>query len=219
VIRRRRQADQKETLDVKSQESDSKAGDGAATGVTLTSGPRDITTIDATDVNRVDLGGLLVPGLPDVELRIEVDSDAEAVVSATLVHGESSVQLQAFAAPRTAGIWPEVRAGIAAGITQQGGTVDDIAGPFGAELRAQVPSDVAGAGRSAALRFVGWDGPRWFLRGVITGPAAAGGPVAERIESLFRDVVVVRGATAMAPREPIPLRLPDMDADALTPSL
>jgi len=58
---------------------------------------------------------------------------------------DSAVQLQAFAAPRREGIWGEVREEIASGITQQGGIVDEVEGPLGWELRAQVP--VATAGR------------------------------------------------------------------------
>jgi hypothetical protein len=58
-------------------------------------------------------------------------------------------------------------------------------------------------------RFIGVDGPRWFLRGVLTGqPAVEPGTDAELV-ALFRDVVVVRGGDPMAPREPIPLRLPE----------
>ncbi len=55
------------------------------------------------------------------------------------------------------------------------------------------------------------DGPRWFLRGVLTGRPATdpSGDAAEPLMSLFRNIVVVRGTEAMAPRDPIPLRLPD----------
>jgi hypothetical protein len=52
------------------------------------------------------------------------------------------------------------------------------------------------------------DGPRWFLRGVLTGAAALDDDAAADLFDVFRDIVVVRGVDAMAPREPIPLRLP-----------
>jgi hypothetical protein len=58
-------------------------------------------------------------------------------------------------------------------------------------------------------RFLGADGPRWFLRGVLTGRPAAQMGTDEALIALFRDVVVVRGAGPMAPREPIPLALPE----------
>ena len=58
------------------------------------------------------------------------------------------------------------------------------------------------------VRFVGVDGPRWFLRGLFIGPAAAGGEPARLLEEAFRPVVVVRGAHPGPPRDILELRLP-----------
>jgi hypothetical protein len=52
------------------------------------------------------------------------------------------------------------------------------------------------------------DGPRWFLRAVITGEGAVDDAARAPLEELFAEVVVVRGDDAMAPRDPIELRLP-----------
>jgi hypothetical protein len=49
------------------------------------------------------------------------------------------------------------------------------------------------AGKRLA-RFVGVDGPRWFLRGVIGGAATTDVEAAAR-EDLFRSIVVVRGGS------------------------
>jgi hypothetical protein len=128
---------------------------------------------------------------------------------------DGALQLQPFAAPRHEGIWDEVRAEIRTGITRDGGTADEVEGPLGMELRTRVQVR-AQDGKSGVepARFLGADGPRWFLRGVLTGrPAAEMGSDAALI-SLFRDVVVVRGAGPMAPREPIPLALPEHPAAA-----
>ena len=57
-------------------------------------------------------------------------------------------------------------------------------------------------------RFVGVDGPRWFLRGVISGEGTVDASAAADIEDIFRSVVVVRGTTPMPPRDPIPLHIP-----------
>lgn len=59
------------------------------------------------------------------------------------------------------------------------------------------------------VRFVGVDGPRWFLRAVISGHAAVQPAAAATLEAVFQDTVVVRGQMAMAPRTPITLTLPD----------
>jgi hypothetical protein len=58
------------------------------------------------------------------------------------------------------------------------------------------------------VRFIGVDGPRWFLRGVISGDAAVNPEAASHVEDLFRSVVVVRGNTPMPPRDLIPLHMP-----------
>jgi hypothetical protein len=71
-----------------------------------------------------------------------------------------------------------------------------------------VGHDALGAHVSQILRFVGVDGPRWFLRGVFTGPAATDAAQAATLEEVLRGVVVVRGEEAMAPRDALPLRLP-----------
>jgi hypothetical protein len=143
-----------------------------------------------------------------MELRVEVAGDS--IVAATLVLGNSAIQLQAFAAPKSEGIWGEVRREIAAGITQQGGVVDEEEGPLGWGLRAQVPVQLPDGTHGVQLvRFVGCDGPRWFLRGVISGQAAVQPESAGVLEQVFRETVVVRGEQPMAPRDPIVLKLPD----------
>ncbi|MFJ9418741.1 DUF3710 domain-containing protein [Streptomyces sp. NPDC101227] len=171
-------------------------------------GPWDSSEVKEPGEGRVDLGGLFVPGVEGMELRVEVAGDA--IVAATVVLQDSAVQLQAFAAPRNEGIWGEVREEIASGITQQGGAIDEVEGPLGWELRAQVPVQLPdGTNGVQVVRFVGIDGPRWFLRGVISGQGAVQPQAAGVLEHIFRDTVIVRGEAPMAPRDPIVLKLPD----------
>jgi hypothetical protein len=58
------------------------------------------------------------------------------------------------------------------------------------------------------VRFVGVDGPRWLLRGLIIGPAATGHEPARPFEDVIGDIVVVRGDHPMPPRDLLELRLP-----------
>ena len=102
-----------------------------------------------------------------VEVRVDVDPEGQ-VIAATLSYGGSEAQVGAFAAPRTAGIWDEIRAEIRGSITGQGGTAQEGKGRFGTELVGRVPVQ----GGYQSVRFVGVDGPRWFLRALFTGPAA-----------------------------------------------
>jgi hypothetical protein len=158
----------------------------------------------------VDLGGIRLRGRDGMELRLELDEGTGAVSSATVHLGNSAVQLQAFAAPRTDGIWEEIRAEIVAGIQRQGGHADEVPGPFGRELIARIPArSPDGRTGHTPARFVGVDGPRWFLRAVFHGEAVHKPEAAEVLEEVVREIVVVRGPEAMAPRELLPLRLPD----------
>jgi hypothetical protein len=171
-------------------------------------GPWDRSEVTEPGEGRVDLGGLFVPGVEGMELRVEVAGDA--IVAATVVLRDSAIQLQAFAAPKREGIWEEIREEIATGITQQGGVIDEIEGPLGWELRAQVPVQLPdGKHGVQVVRFVGVDGPRWFLRGVISGQGAVRPEQAGLLEQIFRDTVIVRGEAPMAPRDPIVLKLPE----------
>jgi hypothetical protein len=65
-----------------------------------------------------------------------------------------------------------------------------------------------GAAGKRLARFVGVDGPRWFLRGVIGGAATSDVDAAAKVEDLFRSIVVVRGGSPMPPRDLIPLKMP-----------
>jgi len=167
---------------------------------------------------RVDLGAILLPGVPGMELRMEIDKTT-SVVSAAQVNLEgSSLQVQAFAAPRTEGIWDEIRAEIAESVTKQGGSADDLPGPFGRELLARLPVRTA-EGRTGhrPARFIGADGPRWFLRGVLTGKAAVDPEAAQALEQVFAAIVVVRGDDARPPRDLLALRLPGQGLNAPAP--
>jgi hypothetical protein len=157
----------------------------------------------------IDLGALRFRAQEGLELSLEVDEGQTRVTSVTAKLGASAVQLQAFAAPRSSGIWGEIREGIAESVTKQGGTADEMPGVFGRELLARVP--VRGAdGKPArqAVRFTGVDGPRWFLRAVFHGAAAYKPEAALPLENLVRSVIVLRGTDAMAPRDLLPLRMP-----------
>ena len=172
-------------------------------------GPWDSDDVPDDGLPRLDLGGLLVPVMPGMEARVDVDQEQQAVVSATLVDGTSALQINAFAAPKKAGIWGEVRDEIVESLRQNGGSAEVVEGPFGPEIRAQVPSAMPDqAVTLQPARFIGVDGPRWFLRGLLSGAGAADPAHGERLEEAFRNIVVVRGGDAMAPRDALPLRLP-----------
>jgi hypothetical protein len=165
-------------------------------------GPYDVTEAP-TGVQRLDLGSLQIPAVEGVDVRVQADPDG-VIQQVVLVHGDSALQLGAFAAPRTEGIWDEVREEIRASLAGDGVRAEETQGAYGPELRAHVRAPEG----ETDLRFVGIDGPRWMVRAVYQGPAAAdpaeAGPLAEVLDGL----VVDRGQEAKPVREPLPLRLP-----------
>jgi hypothetical protein len=172
-------------------------------------GPWDLADADEpTDAPRLDLGALRVLVHPGVDVRLELNEESQ-VVAVTLVHGESTAQINVFAAPRSEGIWDEVRTEIAESLRTGGGQATDAEGVLGTELRAAVPAQAPGQGVVLnPARFVGVDGPRWFLRALLTGPAATEDAAAAPLLAMLRDVVVVRGDEPMPAREMLGLHLP-----------
>lgn len=180
----------------------------ASTDPARPQGPWDAEDAPDDGLQRIDLGALQIPVPEGTEVRVDVSPEGE-VVAATMVQGESAMQVNVFAAPKRTGIWAEVRTEIADALLQGGGSTEQAEGPYGTELRAQVPTEVPGQGTMLApARFLGVDGPRWFLRALVTGPAATDDAAAAGLEAALRDVVVARGNEAMAVRDPLPLHLP-----------
>jgi hypothetical protein len=156
----------------------------------------------------VDLGGVKILPRQDLRVRLEVEEGSKRVVAVALDFQDSSLQVQPFAAPRNSGLWHEIREQIGKQIAQQGGSTTPQTGVFGPELRAELPAGAGATGGPRIARFIGVDGPRWFLRGVISGRGAVEPEAGAIMEDLFRSIVVVRGNAPMPPRDLIPLHVP-----------
>ena len=163
---------------------------------------------------RVDLGSLLIPVHPEQEVQLNVAG--EQIVAASVTLGASALQVQAFAAPKTGDLWEDIRAELAEEIRNLGGQAQEAAGPFGTELRARVPVE-PGSGQAdlQPARYIGVDGPRWLLRGTISGQAASHPEQASSLEDLFADVVVVRGDHPAPPRDLLEIQLPPEMREAI----
>jgi len=165
---------------------------------------------------RIDLGALIVTGFPGAELRLQVTEETSQITSAMLISGDSALELGAYAAPRSGGLWAEFRDEIIANAAAAGGTASLAEGPFGVELRRLLPVTTPdGEQGYQPSRMWVVEGPRWLLRGILYGQAALTDgvepPVAELLTA-FQRVIVRRGEHAMAPGDLLPLQLP---ADAV----
>jgi hypothetical protein len=189
--------------------------------VDSTAGPWDEADAPQDGLTRIDLGSLRLPAMPGMDLRVELNAQ-QKVIAATLRAGESFLQVSVFAAPRAGGIWDSVRADLATSASGQGGSLREVAGPFGPELAGSIvatppaqPGQAPPQPVRRPARFLGVDGPRWFLRGMISGPAAGSAEAATALEEAFRSIVVVRGSEPMPVREQLPLTLPPQAAAQL----
>lgn len=172
-----------------------------------TAGPFDLTEVPGMRPY-IDLGGIKVAPREGLQMRLEVDERAKRVVAVTIEYSESVLQLQAFSAPKTTGLWHRVRGEIAQQFTSQGARVQEESGDFGPELAIVTPVPAEQGGGSRAARFVGVDGPRWLLRAVVMGKAVVDADARAKLDEVFREVVVVRGDQPMPPSELLPLKVP-----------
>ncbi|WP_339349391.1 DUF3710 domain-containing protein [Bifidobacterium indicum] len=164
-------------------------------------GPWDSEDEDVVDYDDyLDIGSLMLPFLQGSQLRLKANGSTGEVLGATITYGSSSLELEAFAAPKTLGLWDDVRADL----LRANPRCQEVDGVFGQELA--LPVNVRG--KDLMTRVVGIDGPRWMLRGIFSGPAAKGGKEKDLLDRYLADLVVVRGDEPLAPRDLIPMHSP-----------
>lgn len=177
------------------------------------SGPYDVSVAPDDEIARVDLGGLRIPIVDNMQLHLEghnEESNSFALAIVVLEERQAALQLMAVAAPRSGGFWLEVMEELENEITNAGGQmVRKEDGRFGPELLGNVPAqDAEGNSGFQAARFIGAEGPRWFIRGMLMGTAATDEGMGEFFEDIISGCVVDRGERPMAPGDLIPLTPP-----------
>lgn len=172
-------------------------------------GPWDVEDENVPDYDEyLDMGSYYLPFLKGIELRVKANRATQQVLGTTITYGSSSVEIEAFAAPKTLGLWDDVRADL----IEANKDAKEVEGVFGTELA--LPVNVKG-GRKVLTRIVGVDGPRWMLRGIFSGKAATDpeGEEAKALNQFFADIVVERGDNPLAPRDLIPMHPPVAPAE------
>lgn len=167
-------------------------------------GPWDEEDAPDDGLNRLDLGSVRIPVPEGAQLQVEMDQSGP-VKAVHVVTPAGQVTVTAYAAPRSGGLWHEVSTELATQLQQDGATVRSATGEWGLELQAALGE--------MCLRFVGVDGPRWMLRGVVAGPPDQVEASAAALYGLIRGTVVVRGAQPMPVRTPLPIELPPAIAE------
>ncbi|HEU5469886.1 MAG TPA: DUF3710 domain-containing protein [Actinophytocola sp.] len=167
-------------------------------------GPYDEDEAPDDGLSRLDLGSLRLPVPDGTQLQVEMDPAGPVrAVHVGTPHGQLTVN--AYAAPRSGGLWEEVCGELAAQLRGDGANVHSEAGEWGQELVAALDQ--------VTLRFIGVDGPRWMVRGVVAGPPELAKYSTAALRDLLRGTVVVRGAAPMPVRTPLPIELPEAIAE------
>ncbi|RZQ63071.1 DUF3710 domain-containing protein [Amycolatopsis suaedae] len=167
----------------------------------VTTGPFDVADAVEDGIPRIDLGSVRVPVPEGAQVQVEMDAESGGVRAVHVVTQFGQVTISAYAAPKSGGLWDEVCDELNEQLKADGARVTAGGGEWGRELSAIVGE--------VALRFVGVDGPRWMLRGVIAGPQSAAAQAPDALRELVRGTIVNRGDAPMPVRTPLPITLPD----------
>ena len=172
-------------------------------------GPFDVTEAKSLET-LIDFGAVKLPNVNrNLSIKVELEEDTRRLVALTLQTEGSMLQVSLFSAPKNNEVWQEVLEVLTSSLESQNAQVESVVGSFGRELLVamQVPTEDGGSALQQ-IRFIGVDGPRWLLRGSITGDALNNLSEQAEIERIFRSIVVDRGSEAMPPRELVPLTMP-----------
>ncbi|MEV7396205.1 DUF3710 domain-containing protein [Aeromicrobium sp. NPDC092404] len=174
-------------------------------------GPWDISEKSPEeDPSYVDLGPLLVRAQDAYSIQLPAEGENGQIASAVLVAGDAALELRAFAATRSGGLWDEVRDDLILEVARLNGTSEQVSGPYGPELHVRVPVELPGGEEGfQPSRIVGVEGPRWMLRGTFLGEAGLNPSDDGPLMQAFRDVIVRRGNEARIAREALLLTLPE----------
>lgn len=165
---------------------------------------------DEDEPDFLDLGSLRIPFLDDMNVELDLDQDTNQVVSVSISTGNSIVSIQAFSAPSDEQAWPSVRDAILTELSSQHVETTVEIGSFGTQILCFMPTlDEQGTQLVQNIRFVGIDGPRWFLRCTIGGDAAKPSKESQVIDDLISKIEVLRGDSPMPPGELLPLEIPN----------
>ncbi|EFA23820.1 DUF3710 domain-containing protein [Bifidobacterium gallicum] len=167
-------------------------------------GPWDIEDDHVPDYDSyLSFGSYYLPFMQGIQLRVKVNRNTHNVSGSTVTFKKSSIEMEAFAAPKTMGLWDDVRADL----LEANPDAKEVEGVFGMEV--MLPVKVS-SGKTVMTRIVGVDGPRWMMRAIFSGTAATDPDSLEAhaLNKFFSLVVVDRGEEPLAPRDLLPMHPP-----------
>lgn len=158
---------------------------------------------------RLDFGSIMLPFLSGAELQVEIGEGGRA----TGVHMQTQfgrITIAALAAPKSPGQWREMAREMSDLLRKNGQVVTVEDGAYGREVHA--------AGPDGDRRFIGFDGYRWMVRAVATGPTGmvtADAPLVRLTRAVLSETAVVRGPSPHPARNLLPIVLPKVMVEHL----
>jgi hypothetical protein len=161
------------------------------------------------NIERLKLGSLWIPVMEGLDVAADLDKSNGRLTSVSLTYCDSIASLHLFAAAKDTDTWSEIRYEIAARLEETKVQPKIVNGKFGAEVHAVMPTyDQSGNVTIQAVRFLGINGDRWFMRISISGLATFDEEASNSLDTLLSLLVVERGEVALAPGEKLPLDFP-----------
>nr|MCW2727399.1 hypothetical protein [Aeromicrobium sp.] len=161
------------------------------------------------DGTYIDLGSLAIRVRPGLDVQLPADGDGGEIGAVVMVAEDAALELRAFAATRSGGLWDEVRDDLILEVARLDGECEQVDGLFGPELHVKVPVELPDGEKGfQPSRIVGIEGPRWLLRATLLGEAGLHPSDEGLLMDTLRDVIVQRGPEPRIPRESLLLTVP-----------
>lgn len=171
-------------------------------------GPRDSDGHEAPAAY-LDLGALYVPRIPGMQIRAEVNRrDKRTISRILLIVGAGGIGVSVVAAPKSGGVWEDMREQISSAVVSTGGSAEEVDGPYGTELHGQVPVKLPDNSKALTpIKVIGVEGLRWMIRLDLLGKALTDERARSACEKVIDLLIVNRGTEARVRFEPLPLKL------------
>lgn len=158
----------------------------------------------------LNLGAVWIPTIEGLDVTVQIDQTTQQLLSFSLIYANSIAKIEIFAAAKEHSSWADIRFEIAARLEETQVQPKISTGSFGSQITAVMPTfDEQGNTLVQAVRFLGIDGDRWFLRATISGAGAVDPEATTQIDEMIAMLVINRGDEPMAPGARLPIRFPD----------
>ena|GEM_PF-1334073 len=152
-----------------------------------------------------EFGPLLVPALPGMQARLEIDPQRGEVGAVTVRIADCAVQLQVIAKRPGVSLWTDTRQQLLANLRRRAGYQQVVEGRFGAEVIATITGRTTEGGLvDAIMRFQGIEGDRWMIRAASSGPSVTVDGVVARMDAFLSRCAVDVSAARLGTDDPEP---------------